>query len=126
MSSLIVPDWSCSRLIPSTILSLLSDIKVFLPFRVDKQTHETYTTYLDTTGRPSIVLEKTNCSEKHSQLIYVNMGYLILIDCSSNTDFLHISLLRFRFDTVFRLQVICANRSRCPQSSWHSLFLPAR
>jgi Ribophorin I len=31
-----------------------------------------YTTYLDTTGRPSIVLEKSHCSEKHSQLVYVS------------------------------------------------------
>ncbi|KDN37321.1 Ribophorin I [Tilletiaria anomala UBC 951] len=48
-----------------------TDIKTFLPFAVDSLTQQKYVTYLDTVGRPSLVLEKARCSEKHSQLVYV-------------------------------------------------------
>ena len=47
-------------------------ISTYLPFAVDSMNEQIYTTYLDTTGRPSIVLEKSHCSEKHSQLVYVS------------------------------------------------------
>lgn len=38
---------------------------------MDSITHEIFTTYLDSTGRPAIVLEKSQCSEWHGRLIYV-------------------------------------------------------
>jgi len=38
-----------------------SDIEVFLPFQVDKLTYDKHYTYLDTQGRPVVILEKKKC-----------------------------------------------------------------
>ncbi len=49
-----------------------TDVSYSIPFHPDEVTQQTYTSYLDTTGRPSIVIKRAKCSEKHSQLIYVS------------------------------------------------------
>ncbi|KAK0544964.1 dolichyl-diphosphooligosaccharide--protein glycosyltransferase subunit 1 [Tilletia horrida] len=46
--------------------------QVDTPFELDSIKHETYFTYLDTIGRPAVVLEKTRASEQNSQLIYIH------------------------------------------------------
>ncbi|CAD6944438.1 unnamed protein product [Tilletia caries] len=39
---------------------------------MDSVRHERFTSYLDTIGRPAVVLEKTRVSEQHSQLVYIH------------------------------------------------------
>ncbi|CAD6980011.1 unnamed protein product [Tilletia controversa] len=43
--------------------------KIVLP---EGAVHERFTSYLDTIGRPAVVLEKTRVSEQHSQLVYIH------------------------------------------------------
>lgn len=49
-----------------------SDIDVTLPFDVDMERIVTYPTYLDTVGRPSVVLERAKCTSKLNSLVYVD------------------------------------------------------
>lgn len=47
------------------------DVEVFVPFEVDEQESAVTKTYLDSTGRRTVILRKKNCTEKNSQLVYV-------------------------------------------------------
>lgn len=49
-----------------------SNIDVTLPFEMDNEEITSYPTYLDTTGRPAIVLERAKCSSKLNGLVYVD------------------------------------------------------
>lgn len=51
------------------------DIKVQAPFEVDSQSESIHKTYLDSTGRPRIILKKSLCSELHEQNIYIEYSY---------------------------------------------------
>ena len=50
---------------------IIRNIKVDVPFKVDSQTEEKTFTYLDTTGRPTVVLEKKNVVSEYSSPIVV-------------------------------------------------------
>lgn len=38
---------------------------------MDSVTQSIYTTYLDSTGRPSVVLERNSCSDHHGRNVFV-------------------------------------------------------
>lgn len=59
------------------------DIEVFVPFPVDSQEAIITKTYLDTTGRRTVVMKKKNCTEKNSQLVYVRYTILCLVTCAA-------------------------------------------
>ena len=67
-----------SRLINGLIhrlISITSDISVLYPFEVESSnTNKTYS-YLDTSGRPTITLHKTACSENHAQDVVVSYKF---------------------------------------------------
>ncbi|KAK0536080.1 dolichyl-diphosphooligosaccharide--protein glycosyltransferase subunit 1 [Tilletia horrida] len=46
--------------------------KIDTPFEMDSIREEKFTSYLDTIGRPAVVLEKTRVSEQHGQLVYIH------------------------------------------------------
>lgn len=48
------------------------DVEVHTPFAVDSITHSIIKTYLDTTGRPTVTLKKSRCTENHAETIYVS------------------------------------------------------
>lgn len=75
------------------------DIQVFVPFDVDDQAATVTKTYLDTTGRKTVVLKKKNCTEQNSQLVYVCPAALPVTADQSRTNTLH-SLLSFRYNTL--------------------------
>lgn len=52
-----------------------SNIILSPPFPVDESSNQTTYTYLDTTGRPTLVLHKTACSEKHGLEVLVSYDY---------------------------------------------------
>jgi len=52
-------------------LLISRDIEVHTPFPVDSTTHSIHKTYLDTTGRHTIKLTKSKCTEHHAQPVYV-------------------------------------------------------
>ncbi|CAO1630039.1 unnamed protein product [Parajaminaea phylloscopi] len=76
--SVAVPFWNAIKDVPVGVVrnrivlpegaTLLS---VDLPFPVDSQKSEVYTTYLDTMGRTTVVLEKTKVSERHAGNVYL-------------------------------------------------------
>jgi oligosaccharyltransferase complex subunit alpha (ribophorin I) len=49
------------------------DVTVHAPFGPDLIENKRHVTYLDTTGRPAIVLSKKNVSEKHAGTVYVSL-----------------------------------------------------
>lgn len=51
------------------------DVEVFTPFEVDSITHSVIKTYLDTTGRPTVTLKKSRCTENHGETIYVSIVF---------------------------------------------------
>lgn len=51
------------------------DIQVRAPFPLDKQGQDWHFTYLDTSGRPVIVIEKSNVVEEHVQYFQVEYRY---------------------------------------------------
>ena len=57
------------------LLHTHSDISVSLPFAVDSETHGLYTTYLDSTGRPCVLLERARCSDQHGGNVIVRYSY---------------------------------------------------
>jgi len=48
-----------------------TDVEVFPPFYPSSLSSTTHTTYLDTAGRPAVVLKYKNLTDKHTGLIYV-------------------------------------------------------
>ncbi|RUO97119.1 Ribophorin I-domain-containing protein, partial [Jimgerdemannia flammicorona] len=52
-----------------------SNVKVTLPFAVDSETHGKHLTYLDTTGRYAVVLEKHNVVDEHAQNFQITYEY---------------------------------------------------
>ena len=46
-------------------------ISVYPAFEMDSVTTSTHTSYLDTTGRPAVVLERAKCTALHAQPVYV-------------------------------------------------------
>lgn len=52
-----------------------SNIEVFPPFSVDSQSSATHFTYLDTFGRPVIVLEKKNVISEHNKMLRVQYSF---------------------------------------------------
>lgn len=52
-----------------------SNVKVFLPFTVDAETHTKHFTYLDTTGRYAVVLQKHNIVDEHVQNFQIEYEY---------------------------------------------------
>ena len=60
---------------PSTAVHALSNIVLSPPFPVDESSNQTTYTYLDTTGRPTLLLHKTACSEKHGLEVLVSYDY---------------------------------------------------
>jgi oligosaccharyltransferase complex subunit alpha (ribophorin I) len=53
------------------------DVTVHPPFGPDLIEHSRHVTYLDTTGRPAILLKKKNVSEKHAGTVYVSLHQLL-------------------------------------------------
>ncbi|RUP50168.1 Ribophorin I [Jimgerdemannia flammicorona] len=51
------------------------NVKVTLPFAVDSETHGKHLTYLDTTGRYAVVLEKHNVVDEHAQNFQITYEY---------------------------------------------------
>ncbi|WFD33220.1 dolichyl-diphosphooligosaccharide--protein glycosyltransferase subunit 1 [Malassezia cuniculi] len=47
------------------------NIEVFLPFDVDQVRTEHFSTYLDSVGRPAVVVERANCSAAHTLPIFI-------------------------------------------------------
>lgn len=47
------------------------DVEVYTPFAVDSIEHSIHKTYLDTTGRHTIILKKARCTEDHAKTVYV-------------------------------------------------------
>jgi len=54
------------------------DIEVHTPFSIDKQSQDVHFTYLDTFGRPVVVLEKSNVIPDHDQTFYVSYRFSTL------------------------------------------------
>ncbi|GAA93471.1 uncharacterized protein L969DRAFT_86175 [Mixia osmundae IAM 14324] len=52
-----------------------SHIRVETPFAVDSETREIQFSYLDSTGRPAIVLQKSACSDKHAENVIISYTY---------------------------------------------------
>ena len=50
---------------------MFRNIRVKTPFKLDSETRSTTFTYFDTTGRPTILLEKNNIIDEHSDSIQV-------------------------------------------------------
>jgi len=48
-----------------------TDVEVFPPFYPSSLSSTTHTTYLDTTGRPTVVLKYRNLTDRHTGVIYV-------------------------------------------------------
>lgn len=67
-STLFLGEWLINR-----------DIEVHTPFPVDSTTHSIHKTYLDTTGRHTITLTKSKCTEHHAQPVYVCPFSLLLV-----------------------------------------------
>lgn len=55
-----------------------SDIKITLPFSVESSSTNTTYSYLDTSGRPTITLHNTACSEVHAQDVIVSYKFTSL------------------------------------------------
>ncbi|CAD6584510.1 MAG: dolichyl-diphosphooligosaccharide--protein glycosyltransferase subunit 1 [Tremellales sp. Tagirdzhanova-0007] len=51
------------------------DVEVIPPFAVDTLQHSVHKTYLDSTGRHTITLRKTRCTENHAQPVYILYTY---------------------------------------------------
>ncbi|KAF8311164.1 oligosaccharyl transferase alpha subunit [Clavulina sp. PMI_390] len=49
-----------------------TDIKLSTPFSVDSVLRETHISYLDTKGRPALILSKKNLTDKHFMNVYVS------------------------------------------------------
>lgn len=47
------------------------DVEVFPPFPPKSMTHETHISYLDTKGRPAVIFEYENLTDRHQGTIYV-------------------------------------------------------
>lgn len=62
---------SLTSLTLSFSLPLNRNIKVHSPFSIDSQTEKRHYTYLDTIGRPALILEKTNVVDEFNGPIYV-------------------------------------------------------
>lgn len=56
-----------------------TDVTVHPFFGPDLIEHSRHVTYLDTTGRPAILLKKKNVSDKHTGTVYVSFGLNIPI-----------------------------------------------
>lgn len=69
---------------------LLSDVEIFEPFPMLSVTRSTHTTYLDTTGRPVIVLTKDHITDYHTNTIYVCP--LFHAQPTAITNFIYLSL----------------------------------
>lgn len=75
---------------------------------MDSISHDVYTTYLDTVGRPAVTLARKRCSEKHAQLIYVSVCAVFPthltqstdIDTICNDSFRAVSIIFFSNDQV--------------------------
>jgi len=52
-----------------------SDVSVATPFPLDSLSDSITYTYLDSTGRPTLIIRKTACSERHARDIYVTYRY---------------------------------------------------
>ena len=52
------------------------NVEVIAPFPVDAIEHSVHKTYLDSTGRPRIIIKKALCSESHEQNVYVSCHFL--------------------------------------------------
>lgn len=76
--SVAVPLWNAIKNVPVDVLRTkivlpegARSIHVETPFEVDHLSIETYTTYLDTAGRPAVVIEKLRAGERHAENVYV-------------------------------------------------------
>ncbi|KAJ3414224.1 hypothetical protein HDV05_006841 [Chytridiales sp. JEL 0842] len=49
-----------------------TDVKVALPFKVDKETHTVSYSNLDTVGRPTVILEKSNVVDEHGLPVQIS------------------------------------------------------
>lgn len=47
------------------------DIDITLPFGVDSLSEEIFSTYLDTTGRPTFVFKRAKCTFRESQVVFI-------------------------------------------------------
>lgn len=54
---------------------LHSDVSVATPFPTDSIQDTRTFTYLDSTGRPTIVIKKAACSDRHAREIFVTYKY---------------------------------------------------
>lgn len=52
-----------------------SDVQIYTPFEVSEPKHSLHFTYLDTSGRPVISVEKTNLVNEHNQYFQVTYHY---------------------------------------------------
>jgi len=78
----------CVPTVPRPWTKLMSrDIEIHTPFPVDTTTHSIHKTYLDTTGRHTITLTKSKCTEFHAQPVYVST----LSRTLSSTSFNHLT-----------------------------------
>ena len=55
-----------------------TNIKFVAPFEVEQGAQENHKTYLDTTGRPVIVIRKNNVVENHIQDFEVDFGVYLM------------------------------------------------
>ena len=53
------------------------DVEVITPFSVDSVKHSIHKTFLDSTGRPTVTLRKTRCTENHAQAVYVCVAIIL-------------------------------------------------
>jgi dolichyl-diphosphooligosaccharide---protein glycosyltransferase subunit 1 (ribophorin I) len=62
-----------SMMLTFLYVCMCSDVQIYTPFAMDSIVRDTHITFLDTKGRPSIVLSKRNLTEKHISPIYVRV-----------------------------------------------------
>ena len=69
------------------------DIEVHTPFPVDSTTHSIHKTYLDTTGRHTVKLTKSKCTEHHAQPVYVCFLHHFVLHGADQIGNIHIPSL---------------------------------
>lgn len=83
-----------------------TDIQVTLPFHVDSMTTDVYPTYLDSTGRPSVVLERSRCTSAQAQYVYIDYTLSVAAHLRKPLVVACVTLLLFAVAAFVRRQFV--------------------
>jgi len=71
IENVVVDDITVKLILPEGV----NDIKVHAPFKIDSETRDIHYTYLDTTGRPVVILKKSNLVREENQYFQVSYHF---------------------------------------------------